>query len=300
VYCDIWKIKPNKEDEISLQQTHTLFTQLNKDLVWLALSGGEITLVDYFYELVDDAVLSCPNLKLITFTTNALSHDRALDYALYVKNKGLDIVVTISLDGDDNLHDYLRGINGNYNKCLDLHESLKKSGISTHFGLTVSDANAEFVNNQFEKYENKIRSITFVHSEGIYNKKTTVDHSKILSAMKHIYDNYTVYNLSEIIEKIHIKISLQYLRNKMSYNVIPCDVLNSSLHIMPSGDIHPCMYLPRLGNINNDDVRDVLSGKECDGMKRSILNGDCPHCWMNCYSPFSIMQHPVKSLLKLF
>ena len=31
--------------------------------------------------------------------------------------------------------------------------------------------------------------------------------------------------------------------------------------------------------------------------KKIIKENNCPKCWMNCYSPHSIMQNPIQSLL---
>ena len=48
-YCEIWKIKP--QNEINLDNINNIFDSLNKNLLWLSLSGGEVTLVNYYYLL---------------------------------------------------------------------------------------------------------------------------------------------------------------------------------------------------------------------------------------------------------
>ena len=58
----------------------------------------------------------------------------------------------------------------------------------------------------------------------------------IIDSIKKILQNYYIKNLSEIIEKIHIKLSINFLKNNRKKNIIPCEVLNTSAHIMPSGD----------------------------------------------------------------
>ena len=83
---------------------------MRNDLLWLSLSGGEVTLVKYYYDLIDEAVKTCKNLKILAFTTNALSINRAYEYAMYAKSKGLDVLITISLDGDEKVHDQSRGV----------------------------------------------------------------------------------------------------------------------------------------------------------------------------------------------
>ena len=297
-FCDIWKIKP--VNEIQILDVEKIFKDFNKDLIWLALSGGEVTLVKYFYELVDSAKKHCPNLRIIAFTTNGLLINRTIKYAQYVKEKGFDVLITISLDGDQKVHDELRGIPGNYNKCLELYNKLRELNINCHFGLTASASNHSFIKNKYFEYKDKIRAITFVHSEGIYNKENKNEDDILEESIKIINHNYVIKNLTEIIEKIHIKISYFFLKNKRKKNIIPCDVLDSSVHIMPNGDLKPCMFMKSLGNIRNDNLDNIISSDQYQKTRNEIKANQCPKCWMNCYSVHSIMQHPFKSLYYFF
>ncbi len=297
VFCEIWKIKP--KDEINLNHIKELFQSLNKNLIWLSLSGGEVTLVKYYYEMVDLAVEQCRNLKILAFTTNALAVDRAVEFAKYAKKKGLDVLITISLDGDEETHDKLRGIKGNYKKCVKLYEKLKSENINVNYGITVSDSNGEFIENKFKFYKEKIRAVTFVHSEGIYKIENQQEDKKILKSLKTIYQNYLIRNIQEIIEKIHIKISIKFLKEMRKKNIIPCEVLNTSSHIMPNGDIKPCMFMNSIGNIKEGDFAKIYNSDNTNLVRNDIKKDRCPKCWMNCYSPHSIMQNPIKSLLHL-
>ena len=298
VFCEIWKIKP--KDEIDISHIKKLFNSLNDNLIWLSLSGGEVTLVNYYYELVDLAKQSCKNLKILAFTTNALAPDKCVRYAKYAKDKGLDVLITISLDGDEETHDKLRGIPGNYKKCRSLYNKLKEEGINVNFGITVSDMNNSFIEKKYQNYKNEIKAVTFVHSEGIYNLANNPQDQKILESMKIIYKNYVVKKIYEIIEKIHIKIAIIFLKKERKKNVIPCEVLNTSGHIMPNGDLKPCMFMSKIGNIKSDDFRTVYTSEKTNKVREEIKKDNCPKCWMNCYSPHSIMQHPIKSILNLF
>ncbi len=297
-FCDIWKIKPI--NEIQINDIEKIFKQFNKNLIWLALSGGEVTLVKYFYEMIDSAKKNCSNLKIIAFTTNGLLINRTIKYAQYVKEKGFDVLITISLDGDEKTHDELRGIPGNYNKCIELYTKLREIGVKCHFGLTASSSNHSFIQKKFFDYRNKIRAITFVHSEGIYNKKNINEDNILLESMKIINKNYFIKNIQEIVEKIHIKISYFFLKHNRKKNIIPCDVLDSSVHIMPNGDLKPCMFMNSLGNLRNKDLNEIIFSDEYKKTRKLVKENKCPKCWMNCYSVHSIMQHPLKSLFYLF
>lgn len=297
-FCEIWKIKP--QNEINLDNINNIFDSLNKNLLWLSLSGGEITLVNYYYELVDEAVRRCKNLKILAFTTNALSVSKALKYALYAKEKGLDVLITISLDGDKETHDKLRGIPGNFDKCEKLYNELKNNKINVVYGITVSDQNTNFIKEKYIYYRDKIRAVTFVHSEGIYNIENKTSDLPIIDSIKKILQNYYIKNLSEIIEKIHIKLSINFLKNNRKKNIIPCEVLNTSAHIMPSGDVKPCMFMNSIGNIKKEKLANIYQSEKTNLIRKEIKEEKCPKCWMNCYSPHSIMQNPLKSIINYF
>ena len=293
-FCDIWKIKP--ENEIDINHMINFFKSYNKNLYWLSLSGGEVTLVKYYKEMIDRLVENCKNVKIVAFTTNALAVNRAVEYALYAKNKGLDVLVTISLDGDQKIHDEVRGVSGNYKKCFDLYHKLKENKINCNFGITLSETNNDFILKKYLDYKNLIKAVTFVHNHGIFGIEKNLQDEKILTSLKYIYKNYPIKKLEHIIEKIHLKIAIIFLNKKRKKNIIPCDVINTSIHLMPNGDIKPCMFMESLGNIKKSDFNNILSSQLTADTKNEIRKNNCPKCWMNCYSPHSIMQYPFKSI----
>ena len=118
--------------------------------------------------------------------------------------------------------------------------------------------------------------------------------------MKIINKNYFKKNIQEIVEKIHIKISYFFLKHNRKKNIIPCDVLDSSVHIMPNGDLKPCMFMDSLGNIRTKDLEEIIFSDKYKKTRKLIKDDKCPKCWMNCYSVHSIMQHPLKSIFYLF
>ena len=144
-----------------------------------------------------------------------------------------------------------------------------------------------------------IKAVTFVHNHGIFGINKNLEDDKILTSLKHIYKNYPLKKLEHLIEKIHLKISIIFLTAKRNKNIIPCDVINSSIHIMPNGDVKPCMFMESLGNIRNQSINAILSNEETTKVKELIKRDKCPKCWMNCYSPHTIMQHPIKSIYNL-
>ena len=68
---------------------------------------------------------------------------------------------------------------------------------------------------------------------------------------------------------------------------------------MANGDVKPCMFMDKVGNIKDNNLKEILANDKVRISKDLIKNNNCPKCWMNCYSPHSIMQHPFKSIMKL-
>ena len=87
-FCDIWKIKP--VNEINVDNIINSFDGTENDIYWISLSGGEVTLVKYYYELIDRLKKKLPNLKIIAFTTNCLLPSRVIKYAKYIKDSQID------------------------------------------------------------------------------------------------------------------------------------------------------------------------------------------------------------------
>lgn len=296
-YCNIWKTdKKNDTHTIGMRDLSLFFDDMGDNLVWLALSGGEVTLFSHFKEMIKETKRKCKKLRIVSFTTNGLNPDKALEFAKFVKDNNFDVIVSISLDGAEELHDQLRGVKGNYKKCMLLYEMLQRESIPVHFGITIGEKNVSFIQKEYSKRKHEIKAVTFVHSGGIYNKENNENMERIINGLNYINKFYSIDHVSEIIEKIHIKTAIRFIQGGMRENIIPCEVLNTSIHIMPDGGIYPCMYLEKIGDIRNDKVSELMKSKFIDSIKSDIRDNKCPHCWMNCYSPFSIMQHPFKSL----
>jgi len=297
-YCHIWKID-NFEDEIDLEHISSFFKDINDGLIWLVLGGGEVTVVKYIEKAIIVAKESCPNLRIISFTTNALLPKKALEIALMIKQAGFEPLVTISLDGDREQHDQIRGVKGNYDKCIRLYQMLKENLIEVNYGITVSGENKDFIINNYRSMRHQIKAVTFVHSGGIYKKTNKPEISDIYSSLLFIYKNYVLDSIAELIELIHIKIAVLFVKNGQRSNIIPCEVIDTSLHIKENGDIQPCMFLEPIGNIKTENIRDVLQTDAVSELKKRIKKDQCPHCWMNCYSIYSIMAHPFRSIFYL-
>jgi MoaA/NifB/PqqE/SkfB family radical SAM enzyme len=297
--CDIWRNPPSvKKEDLSPSEINTLFSGLGRDLVWLALSGGEVTLVPHFPEVVRAARRHCPNLSLVTFTTNGLLPEKALAYTRCLVDQGFDPFVTVSLDGDEAVHDRIRGVSGNHSLALRTLKLLRDAGIPAHFGITLGDGNREFVKNRYAAHQDDIKAVTFVESGGIYRKENPVDDAGILESLGVVLRSYRVRSPGELVEWIYLRLALAFFRSRRERLPLRCDVLRTSVHVKPNGDVLPCMFLPAVGNLRRASFPEIRESHESAQALKQIDAGNCPRCWMNCYAPHSIMSRPLTALLK--
>lgn len=300
--CHIWKINIQdpalKATELNPEQYELFLKTSGSHLYWLSFSGGEISLYDNFDKLIKLISLHCPKLAIITFTTNGLMPEKILLLSKMIKESlpQCDFFVTISLDGNKETHDKIRGIPGNYELAILTQSLLKKIKINTYFGITVSHMNNDFIMSLEPKGEFKFKAINLIHDGGIYNRSLNPAKKNVLKSLIKIKKLYKIRSLGEFIEFIFIKLSITFLKHERAENLIPCEVINTSIHITPYGDVMPCMFMPSLGNIKEQSIQEILSSKKTKIELENIKNNKCPKCWMNCYAPHSMMRHPFKTL----
>ncbi|MGZ3691153.1 MAG: radical SAM/SPASM domain-containing protein, partial [Pseudobdellovibrio sp.] len=296
--CYIWKNDGSPKQEINLKDLESVLRDYGSNLFWIALSGGEVTLYKNYDELIQLLKKHCSNLKIVTFTTNALKPQKALDCALKIKEAGYDLFVTISLDGDEATHDRVRGVQGNYKTAMQTQELLLQNKIFCHFGLTVSRFNLDYLKNlSVEKFRD-YRAISFEHGGGIYKTETSEAEGFPVSAVERVNELYAARQFSDVVEAIYLKLAQIFFSDKKSALPLPCEVIATNLHISPRGEIKPCMYLPPLGRIEKDTISQVLKTTQAKALREQALKGQCEKCWMNCYAPHSIMRHPLLSIKK--
>ena len=297
--CDIWKNPASvKKSDIGLSEIDALFKSFGKDLVWLALSGGEVTLCDHFPKIIESSRKHCPNLKLMTFTTNGLLPEKALEYARALAANGFDSFITVSLDGDKNVHDEIRGVQGNYELAQKTLQLLRSAGFNAHFGITLGDKNREYIRSRFDWVKQDVKAVTYVASGGMYRRENLADDNGILESINIILKSYRISGPGELVEWIYLRLARRFFSDGRQRLPLACDVLRTSVHIKPNGEVLPCMFLPPIGNLKEKSISKILKSSDAQRAVVRIDSGNCPRCWMNCYAPHSILSRPLTAALR--
>ena len=294
--CSIWK---TPSEDLSTEFLENALERFGKQLYWISLSGGEPTLYPHLDELVRLIQIHCPNLALITFTTNGQQPHKALEFAKKLQLTCPEIFVTVSLDGDEKLHNDLRQDNQAYQRAQECLSLLNLHKIQTFYGVTIQNRNAEYYET-LKVLPSKMKAITFSHSNGIYRQTNKLNTPKINNALANILKIYKIEKISEFLEHAHIAGIVYFLKHKQTKHPIPCEVMHSSFHLSYDGHMRYCMYLPPLFHAKELQKDFHFPIEQYLLQKESIKKEKCPGCWLNCYSPHSMMLHPLKTIFMWF
>lgn len=129
--CNIWQQK--LDTQISPEQLESaLSNDLFSDVASVGINGGEPTLRKDLSDLVDVLYRKLPRLKTISLITNALVSKRVIAaieaLAAVVQRHDGHLDVMVSLDGVGEIHDKVRGREGNFKNAEKVLDFLSTSG----------------------------------------------------------------------------------------------------------------------------------------------------------------------------
>jgi radical SAM protein with 4Fe4S-binding SPASM domain len=299
--CNIWQRKP--ENELTTDEVLE-FVRRTTGISWLDITGGEIFLRNDVGELLDAVVASWKHLLILHFPTNGFLTDRIVRVCerLAVR-RGPQVIVTVSIDGDESLNDDIRGIRGGYRQQIETFNALRKiRGIRPVFGMTLSTYNVG-------RFEETLRacqrdcpglSVADFHlnaaqlSDHYYGN---ADLAAILPPKDGVTRELRLYRSmrgfprtpSEWVESEYLRHLERYLETKQT--PMRCHSLRSSCFIDPFGTVFPCITYSRpLGHLRQTgmDLAAIWNAPGTAAVQREIWNGQCPQCWTACEAYQSI------------
>lgn len=298
--CGIWKsFEPSslrrelKIEDIKKVFDNTFFSEIS----FISLGGGEPFLRDDIDEVVSAIAEGCPKLNSITIPTNGLTPQTSLKVRKILEKIGhkINLSIGVSIDGVGEMHNYGRGREDAFEKCIKLINELKKIeceyiNLKVGFGSMILPWNVNNLSDlvklasemnlpkpQFwmplvlESYFRNVEQ----KSELKFNEEEFQKAIDFLKGYDYRRDFYAFYaeNLSRI--------------RQGGKRIVPCFWGYSFLFIDPYGDVYPCSYTCneeyRLGNILIDEPSEFWFSKKAEKIRQAIeKNNICRLCHVNC------------------
>ncbi|MGE4056204.1 MAG: radical SAM protein, partial [Vicinamibacterales bacterium] len=144
--CNIWQKK--SVNEMTPDEVGRFFERWSQ-FRWVHLTGGELFMRRDLDDLVAAIQGNCRSLFLLNFPTTGWFGDKTVTLAERTLARGVGrLMITISLDGPQPLHDEVRGLPGSWERGIETFKRLrgiKRSNFQTVIGMTLMSKNADKV-----------------------------------------------------------------------------------------------------------------------------------------------------------
>lgn len=146
--CLIWEQKKDKEltpAELRQVLAEPLFSRVRN----IGVTGGEPTLRKDLPELFRVITAKRPRLDGASIISNGIRatevQERVVECARICREAGIGFDVMLSLDGLGEVHDTVRGRQGNFQTVMQCFERFQAEGIPVIFGCTITKSNAAYM-----------------------------------------------------------------------------------------------------------------------------------------------------------
>lgn len=311
----------SQADELSLAEIEKIAPQLGT-LLWLAFSGGEIFLrsdlveiTKLFYRINRPAIILLP--------TNGLLQETIYHGVESILQECPDssIVIKLSLDGPENIHDELRGVPGAYRKTLATCAALGKlvdrySNFELGINTVFCQANQDMVEGVIDMVQTlpyvKTHTVSLIRGDVFRNDLKQVDPAKY----KKVIDRLESDLKKRLAAKYRfkggkLKAAQDILQRRLIYKAaletrrtMPCYAGRLNLVLTEAGDLFPCEDFTeqmKFGNIREGsyDLQELLQSERAKRILQFIKDRGC-HCTHECYFMTNILFNPARypALLK--
>jgi radical SAM protein with 4Fe4S-binding SPASM domain len=300
--CNIWQRKP--KDELTTEEIERFFQRSHK-FNWIDFTGGEVWLRTDFTDIVRSALRECDDLVMVHFPTNGYLTDRivtGVEEILRLRPK--KFVVTVSMDGDETVNDFVRGKKGGWRKQIETYKQLHKmKGVEVVLGMTLSSLNVHDYDKAFAAAKAECPWLTptdfhmnIAHESAHYygNQDLDVritDTEEIISEVKRYKKLRGIpFTPTGIIEHRYLTNAEKYLRT--GNTPVRCHALHSSCFVDSWGWVYPCgMFDAKIANLRDHefDLAEIWNLKNAKQLQSEIWDYQCPQCWTPCEANQSLM-----------
>ncbi|SHI59676.1 polysaccharide pyruvyl transferase family protein [Algibacter luteus] len=284
--CNIWKNKQDKEityDDLKVILSDPLYS----NVTGVGITGGEPTLREDLVDLYKACIDFLPKLKYLSIITNCINVKdvkRQLNLVNELcKAHNIAFSVMVSLDGYGEVHDKIRGREGNFITAIEVINFVKEDlKIPVSFGSTISKENVWEIDEllDFAKENNiygRFRVAEFI--KRLYNE----DRSDVIRN----FTNEESYHLALFFEKLKrtYEKNSNYKRTYTSIQnillggkrTIGCPYHKKGININAKGELAYCA--PKSKIIGNGiESSSTIIYKSNLSEKKRILTEECDDC----------------------
>lgn len=290
--CGIWEGDQSGKGEMTPEEYRKVIPD---SLTHVNITGGETFLRADLPEIVAAVHEAAPKAK-ITISTNGLQPARTKRMLPDLLRVLPDIGFGVSIDGEEAMHDSVRGVPGNYGKCLETIRILQEGGSTNiRIGFTAMGQNDAHLSRIYRLAKSLGVEFTcaVAHNSEHYFQTTTN-----LGVQPDVLSRELDYVAREELKSTNIKSWFRAYFQKglgefaaTGERPVRCEAAHDSYMIDPYGRVFPCniLNLP-VGNVREQSFETIWTSKEMDDVRHVVRNCKEP-CWMVCTARSAIKRH---------
>jgi Fe-coproporphyrin III synthase len=303
-HCHAWRRRTAELTPDELGRTLASLPGLR----WLDITGGEPTLRPDLDACVAAITPALQRAVFVHFPTNGWQVDAAAALAIGLRDASpARVVVTVSVDGPEEIHDRLRGREGSYARALETWRRLDGlPGVEVYVGTTVTPENAAALPELAALLPAALPGFDLRHwhvnlqqrSEHFFSNAEAppLALDEALSALAFIEAQRRLprdgFALAEWLFLRNLRRHLETGRIP-----VPCQAGRASVHVAADGVVYPCHVLDEsLGDLRDHDFDLPRLLGTAQALRGVAGLRDCSHCWTPCEAYHALLASPVAAL----
>lgn len=287
VMCGIWEGDQSGKGELTPEEYAKILPDTLRDI---NLTGGEVFLRNDLPEVVAAVHSAVPKARIV-ISTNGLQPRRTEKMLPEILKTDPGIGFAISIDGEEGVHDKVRGIRGGWQKAYETVRLIQSAGV-TNLRIAFTATVTEVADNT-------------AHLGKIYDlaRKTGVEFT---CAVAHNSDHYFKTSANSGVNVEELARQLDYVAGnelrsrrlkswlrayfhkglvehvRANVRPTPCEAGHTSFMIDPRGDVYPCniLNLP-VGNVRETPFEEIWRSERMEAARGVVRQCNQP-CWMVC------------------
>ncbi len=302
--CRTWEAPAGHE--LTVAEIGAIVDQLPR-LCWLDVTGGEPFLRGDAEALLLEIARRARALGVLHFPTNGWFEARvvAACEAIVRARPDLDLIVTVSVDGPEALHDRMRGREGAYRRAIGTLRRLRElAGVQVYVGTTITRDNQgamgalrEALGRELPGFRAGEHHLNWLQVSGHFfrNEGAAPPEPPAGLVQEHLARRGPPRGLVELMELVFL-VNREFVGRGEAAGV-PCQALRSAAFVSPEGLLYPCHVYDRpLGDLRERPFAELWSSEHVLKARSEIEALACGGCFTPCEAYPALAGAPAATL----
>lgn len=295
INCNIWQRRPKGELSLKEIRDKVVKSSLLQRLDSVGITGGEPFIRQDLHDICMTFYQQFPNLH-IGIASHGMLGLRIAERALRIRDAAPQdrFSMSISIDGDERVHDHMRGIAGAFGKTLKTVRTLRAEGTPLCLSFTITLWNYRSLETVYQlARELGVGFIArFAQNSTYYGNETTdfrwtADSlGRARQALDRVIGHIlATYDLTQKRLDPYIYFLTRAADHyEMQKRLTSCWSGSHSLFLDSLGNVYPCiMWASRMGSIQDNSLNEIFTSPAFEAARAAIAREEC-HCWTECES----------------